>query len=95
VTRQRSEKFIPIKVLPACGKLVERVRYLREWRKQHERLAVMTGPTRGLGVGLGGEVWRRRLRRLMRLLSGLMFWMLVLVSPFLFSLSFSRLMWIL
>ncbi|KIJ92278.1 hypothetical protein K443DRAFT_13708 [Laccaria amethystina LaAM-08-1] len=55
VTRQRSEKFIPIKVLPACGKLVERVRYLREWRKQHERLAVMTGPTRGLGVGLGGE----------------------------------------
>jgi hypothetical protein len=56
VTRKRSEKFIPIKVLPAHGKLVERVRYLREWRKQHEQLAVMTGPTRGLGVGLGGEV---------------------------------------
>jgi len=55
VTRKRSEKFIPIKVVPAHGKLVERVRYLREWRKQHEQLAVMTGPTRGLGVGLGGE----------------------------------------
>ena len=31
----------------------------------------------------------------MRLSSGLMFWMLVLVSPFLFSLSFQRLMWVL
>ena len=46
VARKRCEKFIPIKVIPAHGKLVERVRYLREWRKQHEQL----------GVGLGGEV---------------------------------------
>ncbi|KIM50786.1 hypothetical protein SCLCIDRAFT_1225109 [Scleroderma citrinum Foug A] len=48
VTRKRSEKFIPIKVLPAHAKLQERVRYLRDWRKQHEQLAVMTGPTKGL-----------------------------------------------
>ncbi|KAF9235737.1 dynein heavy chain, N-terminal region 1-domain-containing protein [Melanogaster broomeanus] len=49
VTRKRSEKFIPIKVLPAHAKLQERTRYLRDWRKQHEQLAVMTGPTKGLG----------------------------------------------
>jgi len=48
VARKRSEKFIPIKVLPAHGKLQERVRYLRDWRKQHEQLAMMTGPTKGL-----------------------------------------------
>ena len=66
MTRKRSEKFIPIKVVPAHGKLVERVRYLREWRKQHEQLAVMTGPTMGFGVRLveeagaeGGCIWRR------------------------------------
>ncbi|EIN13215.1 dynein heavy chain protein 2 [Punctularia strigosozonata HHB-11173 SS5] len=52
VTRKRSEKFIPIKVVPAHAKLQERVRYLRDWRKQHEQLAVMTGPTKGLGVGI-------------------------------------------
>ena len=52
VTRKRSEKFIPIKVILEQGKLVEGVRYLREWRKQHEQLAVMTGPTKGLGVGM-------------------------------------------
>lgn len=55
VTRKRSEKFIPIKVVPAHAKLQERVRYLRDWRKQHEQLAVMTGPTKGLG-GVGMEV---------------------------------------
>ncbi|KAA1475369.1 cytoplasmic dynein heavy chain 1 [Dentipellis sp. KUC8613] len=55
VTRKRSEKFIPIKVAPAHAKLQERTRYLREWRKQHEQLAVMTGPTKGLG-GVGVEV---------------------------------------
>jgi dynein heavy chain 1 len=49
VTRKRSEKFIPIKVLHAHAKLQERTRYLRDWRKQHEQLSVMTGPTRGLG----------------------------------------------
>ncbi|KAF5351047.1 hypothetical protein D9756_008173 [Leucocoprinus leucothites] len=49
VTRRRSEKFIPIKISPAHAKLQERCRYLRDWRKQHEQLAVMTGPTRGLG----------------------------------------------
>jgi hypothetical protein len=55
VTRRRSEKFIPIKVQPAHAKLAERTRYLRDWRKQHEQLAVMTGPTKGLG-GIGKEV---------------------------------------
>ena len=33
----------------------ERARYLREWRKQHEQLAVMAGPMKGLGV-IGMEV---------------------------------------
>lgn len=55
VTRKRLEKFIPIKVVPAHAKLQERTRYLREWRKQHEQLAVMTGPTKGLGA-VGMEV---------------------------------------
>ncbi|KAG8937242.1 hypothetical protein FRC03_010096 [Tulasnella sp. 419] len=55
VTRRRSEKFIPIKVQPAHAKLMERTSYLRDWRKQHEQLALMTGPTRGLG-GVGKEV---------------------------------------
>ena len=55
VTRKRQEKFIPIKVIPAHGKLQERTRYLRDWRKQHEQLAVMTGPTKGLG-SVGKEV---------------------------------------
>jgi hypothetical protein len=55
VTRKRAEKFIPIKVHSAHAKLQERVRYLREWRKQHEQLAVMTAPTKGLGA-LGVEV---------------------------------------
>ena len=49
VMRKRKERFIPIKVSPAHAKLQEQVRYLREWRKQHEQLAVMTGPTKGLG----------------------------------------------
>jgi len=52
LTRKRSEKFIPIKVVPAHDKLQERTRYLKEWRKQHEQLAVMTGPTKGLAVGM-------------------------------------------
>jgi hypothetical protein len=52
VTKKRSEKFIPIKVVPAHNKLQERTRYLKEWRKQHEQLAVMTGPTKGLSVGM-------------------------------------------
>lgn len=51
VTRRRGEKFIPIKISPAHSKLVDRVRYLRDWRKQHEQLSVMTGPTKGLGIG--------------------------------------------
>ncbi|KAF8627873.1 hypothetical protein AX15_004203 [Amanita polypyramis BW_CC] len=49
VVRKRKERFLPIKVTSAHAKLQERVRYLREWRKQHEQLAVMTGPTKGLG----------------------------------------------
>ena len=62
VTRKRQEKFIPIKVVPAHAKLQERTRYLRDWRKQLEQLAVMTGPTKGLGaeveVEFGGWIWR-------------------------------------
>ncbi|KAF7365498.1 hypothetical protein MVEN_00422800 [Mycena venus] len=59
VTRKRSEKFIPIKVANAHAKLQERCRYLKDWRSKHEQLAVMTGPTRGLGggvldMGIGG-----------------------------------------
>lgn len=50
VTRRRSEKFIPIQVQPVHAKLQERVRYLKDWRKQHEQLAVMTGPTKGLAT---------------------------------------------
>ncbi|KAG1882389.1 dynein heavy chain, N-terminal region 1-domain-containing protein [Suillus subluteus] len=42
VMRKRGEKFVPIKVVAAHA-------YLRDWRKQHEQLAVMTGPTKGLG----------------------------------------------
>lgn len=53
LTRRRGEKFIPIKIQSAHAKLYDRTRYLREWRKQHEQLAVMTGPTKGLG-GAGG-----------------------------------------
>jgi dynein heavy chain 1 len=55
VTRKRNERFIPIKVASAHAKLQERTRYLREWRKQHEQLAVMTGPTKGLG-GVGMDM---------------------------------------
>ncbi|KAJ8515286.1 hypothetical protein ONZ45_g7260 [Pleurotus djamor] len=54
VTRKRMERFIPIKIVPAHLKLQDRCRYLREWRKQHEQLAVMTGPTKGLGGVDGG-----------------------------------------
>ena len=53
VQRKRQERFIPIKIVPAHAKLQDRIRYLRDWRKQHEQLAVMTGPTKGLsGVGM-------------------------------------------
>ena len=55
VSRKRNEQFIPINIVPARAKLRERTRYLGEWRKQHEQLAVMTGPTKGLG-GVGMEV---------------------------------------
>lgn len=55
VTRKRMERFIPIKVVHAHAKLQDRCRYLRDWRKQHEQLAVMTGPTKGLG-GVGMEI---------------------------------------
>jgi lipoate synthase len=52
VTREVARKrngFIPIKILPADAKLQERTRNLGEWRKQHEQLAVMSGPMKGLG----------------------------------------------
>ncbi|KAI0825307.1 dynein heavy chain [Trametes gibbosa] len=55
VTRKRNEKFIPIKVVSAHAKLQDRIRYLRDWRKQHEQLAVMTAPTKGLS-GVGNEI---------------------------------------
>jgi hypothetical protein len=55
VTRRRAEKFIPIKINSAHAALAERVRYIRDWRKQHEQLSVMTGPTKGLG-GSGKEI---------------------------------------
>ena len=55
VTRKRSERFIPIKIQAAHAKLQERIQYLGEWRKQHEQLAVMTGPTKGLRA-VGKEV---------------------------------------
>lgn len=55
VTRRRSERFIQIKIQPAHAKLMERTRYLKDWRKQHEQLALMTGPTRGL-AGAGKDV---------------------------------------
>ena len=55
VARKRNERFIPIKIVPAHAKLQERTRYLWDWGKQHEQLAVMTGPTKGLGGG-GMEV---------------------------------------
>ncbi|KAL0564429.1 dynein heavy chain, partial [Marasmius crinis-equi] len=51
VTRKRSERFVPIKVVPAHAKLQEQTHYLLDWQKQHEQLAVMTGPTKGLAVG--------------------------------------------
>jgi dynein heavy chain 1 len=54
VSRKRSEKFIPIKITPAHSKLQERIAFLRAFRRTHEQLRVMTGPTRGLknsGVG--------------------------------------------
>lgn len=54
VTKKRSERFIPIKIAAAHSKLQERTAYLRGFRKQHEQLRVMTGPTRNLKV-LGGE----------------------------------------
>ncbi|KAG9288876.1 hypothetical protein G9A89_001252 [Geosiphon pyriformis] len=38
VTRKRSEKFIPIKISAAHLKLQERAKFVRRFRKQHERL---------------------------------------------------------
>jgi hypothetical protein len=52
LTRKRSEKFIHIKVVPVHDKFQERTKYLKEWRKRHEQLAAITGPTKGLGVGM-------------------------------------------
>ena len=49
IKRKQTEKFISIKVQPAHAKLQERMRYLRDWRKQHEQPAVMVGLTKGLG----------------------------------------------
>ena len=46
---------VPLRGEKAHGKLVERVRCLREWREQYEQLAVMTSSTRGLGIRLWGD----------------------------------------
>jgi hypothetical protein len=54
VTRKRAEKFIQIKVLAAHSKLQEKLQYLSGFRKQHEQLRIMTGPTKGL-KGIGGD----------------------------------------
>ncbi|CED84986.1 dynein heavy chain cytosolic [Phaffia rhodozyma] len=48
LTRKRSERFMQIRVLAAHAKLQEKLSYLRVFRKQHEQLSVMTGPTKGL-----------------------------------------------
>ncbi|KAJ3048105.1 hypothetical protein HK097_010869, partial [Rhizophlyctis rosea] len=40
VTRKRSEKFLPIKVLAVHGRLQERVEFLRGFRRGHEQLYV-------------------------------------------------------
>lgn len=54
VTRKRLEKFLAIKIVPAQGKLVDRVKYLRDFRRKHQQLLVMMGP-------LGNEVRGKRL----------------------------------
>lgn len=50
VTRRRSEKFLPIRFNHAHAKLQERVKFVRNFRKQHEQLhqtilKVMTKPS--------------------------------------------------
>lgn len=50
VTRRRSEKFIAIKINPAHAPLKERCEYLRQFRKQHEQLRVMTGRDKGISA---------------------------------------------
>lgn len=62
VSRKRAERFIQIRITPAHAMLQDRLSTLRTFRKQHEQLRVMTGPTKGLmksggggGRGAGGE----------------------------------------
>jgi len=54
VMRKRNEKFIPVKINSAHTKTQERVSYLRDFRRTHEQLRVMTGNQGGL-KGLGSE----------------------------------------
>ncbi|EJD04235.1 uncharacterized protein FOMMEDRAFT_146241 [Fomitiporia mediterranea MF3/22] len=42
VLRRRAERFVPIKIRPAHAKLRERIRCLRELRREHYQLATMT-----------------------------------------------------
>ncbi|GAA97827.1 uncharacterized protein L969DRAFT_96169 [Mixia osmundae IAM 14324] len=42
VTRKRSEKFIPIKIVSVHTKFQERIAYLRQFRKEHTELIAMT-----------------------------------------------------
>jgi dynein heavy chain 1 len=52
--RKRNEKFIPVKINSAHVKTQERVAYLRDFRRTHEQLRVMTETQGGL-KGLGSE----------------------------------------
>jgi dynein heavy chain 1 len=60
VTRKRSDKFIPIKIVPAHDKLQERVAFVRNFRKQHEQLhqtivKVMSQPKTTTKIVVEGE----------------------------------------
>lgn len=54
VIRKRQERFIQIKLVLAHDKTRERISYLRDFRRTHEQLRVMTGTQGGL-KGLGSE----------------------------------------
>jgi dynein heavy chain 1 len=62
VTRKRTEKFLPIKIIPAQAKLQERITYLRQFRKQHHQLEVMVGPLGNESRRLADGVERVALR---------------------------------
>ena len=53
VARKRNERFIPIKIVLSCKN------GLGMDSEEAEQLAVMTGPTKGLGCGRGGGLSMR------------------------------------